>query len=422
MFCSNCGTKIQEDSKFCSRCGARIVAVAQTEAGDRGEQAVAPAEGSAEAEVAVASEMGAPEQALGTAEPNPNTRRRIGLLTWLLPTLSLIIAAALIGSTYMYQMSVNRQVDHLLQTGETLALDGKLAEGKAVIEEALHKRPDHRVLLADRDLLSDAIDLQTRLSDTAGQLKNKKFDDALKEIDKLKAELAARSGPVFEKLASSADERQAQIVVAQVNDSVPAKKTVEELVPLLNTVRDYKSEEAKKSTKQILQKIADISYDKASAELADKQFAKALSTLEEALKYDEANEKLATLKAAVEEQKQAFEEAENRRIQQAIEAATQEDTKNRTEAVELVSIDAYTDADGNFVVEGSVKNKATRSISYVVLYLDILDTDGNTVDQEAVYVSPNILDVGETGTFYDSYYNFGSMSSVNVTSAEWYLN
>lgn len=424
MFCSNCGTKLQEDSKFCNRCGASVSPVepvAQTEIVEWEKPGRSPVAMSAETEIAAAYEIGTPMSAVAVSGV-PVARRRIGLFVWLLPTVSLIVAAVLIGAVYLYQMNINRQVDRLLQEGEKLALEGKLAEGKAVIEDAIEKRPDHRILLADRALLTDAISLQSRLSGTDGQLKNKKYEDALKEVDKLKSELAARSGPVYEKLAASAANMEERIVVAQVNAGAAVKKTVEELVPLLNNVKAYKGEDAQKSMKQIKQKIVDISYEEASAQLKEKQFAEAMSTIEEALKYDEANQKLIALKTEVEKQKKTFEDAENSRIQQAIEAAAQEDTKNRTQAVKLISINAYTDADGYFNVEGTVKNTATRSISDVVIYIDILDADKNIVDQATVYVTPNELDTGETGTFYDYYYNLGSMDTVSVTRTEWHLN
>ncbi len=279
------------------------------------------------------------------------------------------------------------------------------------------------MLLADQKLLTDAIALQARLDDADKQRKGKKFDEAIKEIDSLQKELASRSGPVFQKLVAAVDTKKEEVVVEQVVAGLPAKKAVEELAPLFNVIRDYKGEAAQKAANQIKQKIADIAYDKASAELSDKQFANALVTLEEALKFDESNKKLTTLKTTVEQKKQSFEEAENRRIEEAIEKANQEDLANRTEAVELVSVDAFTDEYGYFIVEGTIKNRATRSISSVLLYFDILDESGEAVDQASVYVSPEFLASGDEGDFYAEFYNYeDNMSSVNVNRAEWQLN
>ncbi len=239
----------------------------------------------------------------------------------------------------------------------------------------------------------------------------------------MQKELASRSGPVFQKLVAAVDTKKEEVVVEQVVAGLPAKKAVEELAPLFNVIRDYKGEAAQKAANQIKQKIADIAYDKASAELSDKQFANALVTLEEALKFDESNKKLTTLKTTVEQKKQSFEEAENRRIEEAIEKANQEDLANRTEAVELVSVDAFTDEYGYFIVEGTIKNRATRSISSVLLYFDILDESGEAVDQASVYVSPEFLASGDEGDFYAEFYNYeDNMSSVNVNRAEWQLN
>ncbi|RED89271.1 zinc-ribbon domain-containing protein [Cohnella phaseoli] len=424
MFCLKCGTELPEGSKFCNHCGASLAAVGQTEEmKERTDPAGIPEENETAVALDPALNGRGIQDYIGDTTANPASRKRVPILVYVLPIVSLVIVAALLGSIYAYQKSVNRQVEELLQQGEQLALDGKLAEGKAAIEKALEKRPDHRVLLADQKLLTDAIALQARLDDADKQRKGKKFDEAIKEIDSLQKELASRSGPVFQKLVAAVDTKKEEVVVEQVVAGLPAKKAVEELAPLFNVIRDYKGEAAQKAANQIKQKIADIAYEKASAELSDKQFANALVTLEEALKFDESNKKLTTLKTTVEQKKQSFEEAENRRIEEAIEKANQEDLANRTEAVELVSVDAFTDEYGYFIVEGTIKNRATRSISSVLLYFDILDESGEAVDQASVYVSPEFLASGDEGDFYAEFYNYeDNMSSVNVNRAEWQLN
>ncbi|MFC5405853.1 FxLYD domain-containing protein [Cohnella soli] len=441
MFCSNCGAKSQEGSKFCSSCGASLEVTAQAE-----EQAAAMAGELAEEETAAAL---APAPIIMEADEKPESRekedavvqattqggvstanataprvsgRRFLSLTYLLPAASVLIIVILIGGLYGYQMSVNRQVDKLQQQGESLALEGKLAEGMAAIEKALGKRPDHKVLLADRELLTDALSLQARLDDTDKQWKSKKFDDAIKAIDTLDKELATRNGPVFQKLASLADEKRETIVVAQVSGDLAVKTTVEALIPLFNTVKDYSGDEAQKTSKKIRQKIIDLSYDKASDKLAEKQFAEALTTIETALKFDDGNSKLTALRTKVEQKKKAFEDAENNRIQKAIEAANQEDLNNRTQAVELLTLNAYTDDSGYFVVEGTVKNRAMRPISYILVYYDLLDDAGNVIDSDSIYVSPTDLDVGKTGSFYMDYDNLDGKSSATVTRVEWEIN
>lgn len=426
MFCSKCGAELAEGSRFCNHCGAAIGAAAHTE--DLQDHMKAE-ESAVENEAAVAAapaldgrsgrDVGGGELG-GAAAARPATRKRIPLLAYLLPVASLLVVAAVLGSLYAYQMSVNRQVEKLRQQGEQLALEGKLAEGKTAIEKALEKRPQHRVLLADRELLTEAIGLQTQLNSVDQQRKSKKFDAAIKAVDELHKQLAGRSGPVFQQLAAAADAKKEEIVVEQVVAGVPAKKTVEELAPLFNTVRDYKSEAAQKAANQIKQKIADIAYDKASAELSDKQFANALSTLDEALKFDESNTKLTTLKKTVKQKKQTFEDAENSRIEQAIEAANQEDLVNRTKAVEVLSVDGYTDERGYFIVTGTIKNRGTRAIGSVLVYIDILDETGEFIHQDSLYVEPEYLDAGSTGEFYAEYDDENAiMRSVSVVDAEW---
>lgn len=109
-------------------------------------------------------------------------------------------------------------------------------------------------------------------------------------------------------------------------------------------------------------------------------------------------------------------------MEAAMEAAAAEEMKNRTQAVELVSVNSGIDMNGDFTVTGEVRNVATRPIASIRLYYDILDSAGQTVSTGSTYVYPILLDVGSTGNFEDTQYNTGDMASVHITRVEWNLN
>jgi len=423
MFCAQCGTSLPQNSKFCSRCGAPVgTASADEIAAGRDEVAASLAPALGEFAPAAVREDAPPAPADRSDRAPAKPRSAYRHVYWLLPALSLAISGVSIAAAYAYQTNVNREVERLHATAERLALDGEWKEALGRIELALEKRPDHPALRDDRQVLMDTILLDEKLESANEDIAEKAFDEALESIDTVREQLETRSGAVYELLAEKAAEREESVVVAQAKDEYPAKESIEQLTPLLSTLKRYEGEDAKQTASAIVQKIAELAHAKATEELDAKNFTAALSTVGEALQHDEGNAKLTELKAKIEAEQTAYVEAEQQRIQSAMEAASMEDLRNRTEAVELVSVYAYEDNYGYFNVEGEVRNVATRAISSVIVYFDILDAWGNVVASQSLYVDPYYLEIGETGTFYDYYYDDGLMNSVNVTYVEWIVN
>jgi hypothetical protein len=404
MFCNNCGAKLTEQSKFCNHCGAANVNVPSMEIEEVLQESAA---------VPSAEEN----------KPLPAAGSKLRPLHWIIPLVCLILAGSLITGLYFYQKSINKSIESQLQEGEKLALEGKWKEGLVHIKSALKKRPEHPVLLKDRSLLTDAIALEARVITTDKLVEENQYNEAIKSIDTLQEELKSRNGPIFERLSLSMGKQEEHIITAQAAHDLPSKDIINDLMPLLNTIKDYDSEEAVKTANDIRAKIIDLTHDKASSELKDKNFTVAMATVEEGLKLESDSAKLIGLKKTIETQKKEFEDAETERILKAREFATNENLKNTTAAVELISSNGYYDENTeNFIVEISVKNVATRPISSLVVYYDLLDEYGSVVGSSTGYVQPDILDVGESGSVYNYHYTDGSMTSVNVTNFEWYIN
>ncbi|BBH22326.1 hypothetical protein Back11_36710 [Paenibacillus baekrokdamisoli] len=426
MFCVQCGSRQPEDGKFCSKCGAAIPeeAIAEMLAGAK--------EAAAGMEMALPAYAGQATQDMKRAAANlhdqpteravTNHRRSSGRKwKWILPVVSGALVTMMITGDYFYQHHITKQVEGWLQEGERLSLEGKYTDGLEQIELALAKRPTHPVLLNDRSLLQDALKLKGSIVSAEKQASAKQYDQAIKNIGELQKTLKTRAGAVYDSLLKQSSEKEESFVVQQVTDGIAAKKTVSELVPYLAKLKPYTGEEATGTVKKVKQKIADISYEKATKELESKEFGTALQTVEDAIKLDGQNTKLLALQKTIKTRQEAFEQAEQQRIQRAVEASTKEDLRNRTEGIELLSINAGVDNYGNFVVNGMVKNIATRPISSVTIYYEILDSEGSVLYQNTAYVTPNYLAIGDEGSFSNDYYNDGVMASVSVTRLEWQL-
>jgi hypothetical protein len=418
MFCSNCGVKLTEQSKFCSHCGAAGPAVPVKEVEEAFQESAVAAE-------LLQDTQSADLQPVHTVKKNPSLSAGSMLcpLHWIMPLVCLILASSLITGLYFYQKSVNRSMESLLQEGEKLALGGNWKESLVLIESALKKRPEHPVLLKDRALLKDIFAMEARVISTEKQVEENQFNEAIKTIDTLQEELKTRSGPVFERLILTTDKQEEHIVIAQVAHEFPSKDKITDLIPLLNTIKDYDSDEAKKTAGDIKAVVIDLTHEKASLELKDKNFTVAMATVEEGLKLDNGSSKLTELKKTIETKQKEFEDAERARIQKAREAASNEDLINKTAAVELISSNGfYDERTGYFNVEIYIKNVATRPISSIIVYYDLLDESGQVVGNGTGYVLPDVLDVGEYGSVNNYHYTDGSLNSVYVTRFEWYIN
>lgn len=342
---------------------------------------------------------------------------------WALPGIALLLVLAGLGADYWHQQRINDQVESLRLEGERLALEGDYDGGMERIDRALGKRPQHATLQDDKALLTEAIKLKADIELAAGRAEKDAadYDGALKDIGAVQKTLKSRSGPLIDGLVKLAAQKEESVVVAQVSSQLPGQKKLEGLTPLLARLSPYDSPDAAKAAQLVKQKIADLSYVQASAKLKSKSFDAALQIVADALKYDEKNEKLLALQKTVKERKAAFEQAEADRIEKAIKAADAEDLYNRTDAVELVEAVKSYDEDGNFVVSGSIKNNATKPISAVTVYFDILDAQGTAIYADTLYVYPDYVGVGEVGTFYGSYYNEETMNDIQVTKIEWQI-
>nr|WP_276569409.1 FxLYD domain-containing protein [Cytobacillus firmus] len=105
-----------------------------------------------------------------------------------------------------------------------------------------------------------------------------------------------------------------------------------------------------------------------------------------------------------------------------MEAAAQEDIKNRTAAVEVLGLTAEVDEYGDLYVTGEVKNTATTAISSVTIYYSIYDENNGYIDEGVAIVYPYYLEPGESGAFDDMYYGVYQNATVTIDNITWYLN
>ena len=343
MFCTQCGGSLTARSKFCNHCGAPVASELAVET-----PAAELAAGASEVAASIAvdspgtlyGEMASNRTAVQvykgeSAQPTGKKRAAIRSWMYLLPVSCLLLVSITAAGDYLYQHHLMKQTEALLQSSEKLALDGKYAEAQEQTGQALELRPSHAVLLNNQAVLADVMKLDGSIQAADKEAKSKHYDKAIKNIHALQNSIAARDGAIYKKLGTQAGTKEEAFVVGQVKDSISAKKTVNDLLPLLDVLKPYGGADAKIAVKNVKQKIVDLSYERSTVALQSQNFEKALTIVADALKQDDQNEKLLGLQKTIKVKQKAFEEAEQQRIQKAIEASTKEDMNNRTNGVQL---------------------------------------------------------------------------------------
>ncbi|MGV2967347.1 FxLYD domain-containing protein [Paenibacillus sp. FSL H8-0317] len=341
--------------------------------------------------------------------------------SWIIPILLAVVVGALLTYYYKQETGINAEVKSLHQQAEQAALEGKYKEALQLLDSALTKRPNYDALIQDRQITAKAFNLMNQLDEASTSLKTGKLSAGDKAIQAVVKALMEREEPVFAKVRAVLNNRKVTLAVLKVKKEIDSLTTIEALAEKLDTISDLKGKEAETVEKQIVDKLASISYKEAEQQVKQKNFTIALQTVDQGLSYAPENEKLTSYRERVLSEKKAFEKAEADRIQLAEQQAAEEDLMNRTAAVSVVNVDATLDMYGDLYISGSLINNATRPISSITVLIDIYNIDGIYLGQTYADVYPRWLDVGEEGFFETYYYGVYEEAEISVVNATWYL-
>jgi tetratricopeptide (TPR) repeat protein len=375
MYCSNCGMEIELGDQFCRGCG----------------------------------------NSLGETQKQPKDR------SWLLLLFVAILVGGAVTSYYFYERSLNTKVEVMRKQAEELALAGKLEQASQLLNRAYKLRPYHQTIQLDRNLVAQGLEVEAQLRDAKVFLGKQEFSRAQTLLARAERIAQNGKGPFYEMLAQKVVGQRDLVTIAQLGQQVKTKKTIVDLASLLSRASALKHPQAKELCNQIRSKIANLAYSNASDFLKRNSFDEAIAAVDQGLEYDAGNRKLVTFKKTITDRRDAFLEEEEQRMEEAWLAAAQEEERNRIEAIELLSFDGSVDEDDDFLLEGQVRNIATRTVSSVWIYYQVLDADGDVVAEDQVRVSPYYLSPKEKGTFHDVQYGLTNGARVKIIRITWRL-
>lgn len=399
LYCHQCGENLPDDARFCSSCGMQI-------------------------------NRNSDEMKMQTQEtiepPGENLVEKgstfVQLLPIILPIFSLVILAAGLAFYYFQEQKTNQEVLTLRKAAEKEALKEEYEKAIDLLEKASSKRPSYSILNEEIKVIKRAKDYQDAILSIGEKIKSSNFAEASKELASLKEKINQEQGSLFEQFPQKLEDREVKITVGSIKQELNALNSIDELGGKLTIITTLPEKEANAVKQEILKKIVQISTDQVEKFLADKQFSEAFTTIDKGLSFAVNDKKLLGLKERVQQDKLAFEKAEQQRIEKAMEAAAQEDLKNRTAAVQVSDFSVEVDGYGDLHVSGSVKNVATTGINSITIYYTIYDEYGQYFDDSYTSVYPYYLASGEVGTFDDIYYGVYQNVNVEIDNITWYLN
>lgn len=432
MFCSQCGERLAAESKFCSTCGAPVAKlVGEPEKMDEKEQVESLESVPMDSDEAPSEELSvvtteSKDKERAKVEPESSSERKWfsfrRALPVIFPLISLILVTIGLSYYYIQEKEVNAEVLKLKKTAEETALKGEYEASRKLLEKGISKRPAYAVLKDDLELVDSALEFEKILNSAGSHIQKTEFEAASKELANLKVKLGKVQSPLLTPFNALVEEKEIKITVGTVKKELNGLVTVDALAGKLAVLASLPEKEAAPVKTEILNKIIQISTDDAEEKVKSKQFSEAFSIIDNGLQYAANDKKLLAFKDRVEQEKNAFEKAEQERIEQAMEAAAQEDLKNRTAAVDVLSIISEVDEYGDLYLTGEVKNVATTGVSSITIYYTIYDENNSYIDEGYTTVYPYHLAPGDTGAFDDIYYGVYQNATVNIENITWYLN
>ncbi|TYS67570.1 zinc-ribbon domain-containing protein [Sutcliffiella horikoshii] len=389
MFCHKCGRKVTSDANFCFNCGANL----KDEVEQNEEQWL---EGRGK-----------------------NKKKRFTYMPFLPPIISLVLIAGTIGWYYNHEQSVNAEVLAIKKEAEDLAVQGEYDKAKEELAGAMALRPSYHVLRNNLEVVKIAEEVNGELEEVKEQIKTKKFEDAEKNLTRLREKITRLDGPLIQPLKEDVSEKDVMIKVGKINNELDQLKTVDDLSRKLAVISSIPSEEGKAVKEQILNRIVQITVEDAEEKIEQKQFTNAMTLADRGLQYAVNDKRLLSLKEKIEQSRQEFEQAEFDRIEKAMEAAAKEDLKNKNAALEIVNFKAEEDEVGGMTVTGEVKNIVSATVSSITVYYNILSKDKTVLDTGFTTVYPFKLEPGKKGKFEDYYYGVFEDVTVEIENITW---
>ncbi|CDQ20085.1 zinc ribbon domain-containing protein [Halobacillus karajensis] len=377
--CPHCNHELNDGARFCSQCGKNLERASES-----------------------------------------NIKARRSWLPIITPVILLVVMGVALYFVYDYQKNINHEVAAMKKEAEEVALKGEYREAEKLLVGAINHRPEVEALQNELNHVQEALSWENELEAVGQLIENGSLEEANKELSAIQEALRKENSRLLVTLVPKMNELDSKLTLKEVNQELSKITDVDELAAKLDTLSNLNLEEASKVREKIYEKIINQSTKKAEAAAGEKRYTEAIATIDQGLQYVSNDKKLIQMKERIQQEKEAFEQAEQQRLESAMQQAAKDELRNETQALEVVDLSITKDEFGDYKVSGELKSVATQIISKVTVKYDILNKDGKAVRSEAVKVFPNYLNPKDLGNFEKMHYELEEGEySVEISEMEW---
>lgn len=383
--CPYCGSKINDDELFCTQCGKKL----PHDLDDR------------------------------------FSKEKINFRVWLVPIISFVLILAFIGGFYLFLQEQTANAKEMFAKGEELALEGEYSRAESAFKEALVHKNNFPAASTNKAFMAIASSIEALLKKASDYAQKNEYQQALTTIKDAESKLINYNGEAVNLLVEDISTYRNKIKLNHLKFQMEKDLSVEELKPLLWQAESINNDDADIIAKGIRERIVSFAFSTASEQLKKKHFSNARDIVDDALKYAPESEKLTSLKTTVEKEKASFETAQQKRIEQAMNAAEQEQQLNKNDAVKLLEVNVAKNEQNETVVKGKIKSLATVPINSISITYQLLNSDGGEIASNEVYTYPDTLYPEEEGQFEYTHYDVSKELKdlkVKVKTIKWFLD
>lgn len=222
------------------------------------------------------------------------------------PIVCSILSFIVISLAYIYEKNITKDILISEKRAEDLALSGNLYEALNIVKKNIKKRPNYTSIQTDLEFLINGIEVNNKIDKIKYLNKEKKHDEAIKMATDLENQLSSSTGSFYSMLKNNVTVLKESLIVDKIRPNIQNKYNINELIPYYTKVYKMETQEGQLLLDDIKKEISRIAYANATFYLNQKKFDKALKELNNALKYDQDNQKLLSFKYIIERKKYSY--------------------------------------------------------------------------------------------------------------------
>ncbi|SEN65684.1 hypothetical protein SAMN04488134_101572 [Amphibacillus marinus] len=336
-----------------------------------------------------------------------------------LPLISLVIVIVIAIGVGIFSYFQREQAQGYYENAEEAIWEGDYQLAFQFATDALNKHSQFPEAVILQQFSALAFSTLDDIEQTEG------FQDKVQLIQQTQTELDLYQGEIATDFQELLRQQLSTIQLTSIQQKLDGQPDPEDLPAILWEAEGIQGPDGYEFVQTIRNQISAYTLSQANHLLQGNQFSEAKTLVENGLYYIPNDEKLQSLLANIKTEQASFQFDLETRMEQAFSAYEQEVEINQNQAIDLIDISFVETEQGHLTVSGELTSVATVPISTIQVHFHLLDHNDEILEDNQVFVHPDILYPGENGQFDFTYFDtdlYDAVSEVKMVSITWLVN